>query len=169
MYQQLDDSGTVLLVMEAENAVTRIGGGGHSWDDTFGRSGYVGGAVRALPDNGSNVGEPSNLDGNSPRLDFTANFAKTGNHSVWVRGEAISKANTLWVAVDNGTPQQIAIPKLQGWVWDVSSNLFNISNTGIHTIKVWMREDGFRLDRIVFTKSTSYTPTGEGPPESVQQ
>jgi len=43
---------------------------------------------------------------------------------------------------------------------------FNVASTGVHTVNVWMREDGFVFDKIVLTTNASYTPTGNGPAES---
>ena len=37
---------------------------------------------------------------------------------------------------------------------------------GVHVFNVWMREDGFVLDKIILTTSVSYTPSGAGPAES---
>ncbi len=41
-----------------------------------------------------------------------------------------------------------------------------VSTPGIHTINVWMREDGFRLDKIVLTTNANATYSGAGPAES---
>ena len=45
---------------------------------------------------------------------------------------------------------------------------FNVTTTGVHTINIWMREDGLMLDKLVLTRSTSYTPTGAGPAQSAK-
>ncbi|UCD58273.1 MAG: hypothetical protein JSV16_03935, partial [Candidatus Hydrogenedentota bacterium] len=45
---------------------------------------------------------------------------------------------------------------------------FNVSTAGIHTFNIWMREDGFVIDKIVLTSNSSYTPISTGPPESQQ-
>jgi len=42
----------------------------------------------------------------------------------------------------------------------------NIPTTGEHTINIYGREDGVRVDKIVLTKDIDYTPTGDGPAES---
>ncbi len=42
----------------------------------------------------------------------------------------------------------------------------NIASAGIHTIHVWMREDGFAMDKLVLAQSASYTPSGTGPSPS---
>jgi RHS repeat-associated protein len=36
----------------------------------------------------------------------------------------------------------------------------------LHTLRVWAREDGVRLDRILLTTDDEYVPEGSGPPES---
>jgi hypothetical protein len=61
-----------------------------------------------------------------------------------------------------------------GWTWSKSTMdgpvaTFNVSSTGLHTVNVWMREDGFEIDKIVLTVNSSYTPTGTGPAESARQ
>jgi YD repeat-containing protein len=44
-----------------------------------------------------------------------------------------------------------------------------ISQSGLYTLSVVMREDGLRLDRLLLTTDTTYLPTGFGPVESVRQ
>jgi hypothetical protein len=44
----------------------------------------------------------------------------------------------------------------------------NVTSSGVHTISVWMREDGFRFDKLLLTTDSNYTPTGIGPGESPQ-
>jgi lysophospholipase L1-like esterase len=44
----------------------------------------------------------------------------------------------------------------------------NVPSLGLHTINVWMRESGVVLDKLVLTTSSSYTPTGTGPAETVE-
>ena len=54
---------------------------------------------------------------------------------------------------------------------------FNVDSTGVHTINLWMREDGTRIDRLLVTSDENYEPDsdeidgrdnliGEGPVES---
>jgi hypothetical protein len=49
---------------------------------------------------------------------------------------------------------------------DSGVTFLEINSAGAHTINVWMREDGFRLDRIVLTTDSKYKPSGNGPAES---
>lgn len=41
-----------------------------------------------------------------------------------------------------------------------------ITEPGLHMLRLWQREDGLRLDRIVLTTDNNYNPTGNGPTES---
>jgi hypothetical protein len=41
-----------------------------------------------------------------------------------------------------------------------------ITEPGLHTLHLWQREDGLRVDRIVLTTNSGYNPTGDGPVES---
>src|SRR5437867_2394411 len=43
----------------------------------------------------------------------------------------------------------------------------NISTPGLHTINIWPREDGTRIDKFVLTTDAAFNPgTGTGPAES---
>jgi hypothetical protein len=39
----------------------------------------------------------------------------------------------------------------------------SVPSAGEHTVHLWMREDGFSLDRLLLTADASYTPSGTGP------
>ena len=41
-----------------------------------------------------------------------------------------------------------------------------VPSAGVHTINVWMREDGFAMDKIVLSTAANYIPTNLGPAES---
>ena len=44
----------------------------------------------------------------------------------------------------------------------------NVTTPGVHTINVWMREDGMIFDKLVLTTNSGYIPTGTGPVESTR-
>jgi RHS repeat-associated protein len=57
------------------------------------------------------------------------------------------------------------------WGWSALSEsgvtaTLTIAEPGLHTIYLWVREDGFRLDRLLLTLDGQYVPAGGGPPES---
>jgi hypothetical protein len=51
-------------------------------------------------------------------------------------------------------------------MWRVSQ--VTIASPGLHSINLWMREDGAYVDRLLLTTNLAFTPTGAGPPESAR-
>jgi hypothetical protein len=59
----------------------------------------------------------------------------------------------------------------QTWSWanrnpQDTSVTIEVTEPGLHTLHLWQREDGLRLDRILLTTDSSYNPIGNGPPEN---
>jgi hypothetical protein len=170
-YQQ-DSGADGIVSIEAENFDANVSQGGHDWIQVF-PGGYSGsGAMQALPniETNNNTGYVTN----SPRLDFVVNFVKTGTHYVWLRGiGANNKDDSVHVGLDGtglSTSDRITIFN-PTWTWSKSTidgpvATINVSSPGVHTVNVWMREDGFVLDKLVLTVNASYTISGEGPAES---
>jgi hypothetical protein len=44
-----------------------------------------------------------------------------------------------------------------------------IDTPGVHTVNLWMREDGAIVDRLLLTRDVAFTPTGVGPAASPRQ
>jgi hypothetical protein len=175
---QEDSTGTT--VIEAEHYYsTRTATDGHLWVPTKGRAGNSGpGYVSVLPDSGVNAGNANYQ--NLARLDFRINFVTNGIHYLWLRGgdpRAAGDGDSVHAGIDD----VVAAPGTQitgaptfttlAWNW-VGANstggrvTLDVTNTGIHTVSMWMREDGFLLDKLVLTMDSAFTPTGTGPAES---
>jgi glucose/arabinose dehydrogenase len=166
------DAGTNGIVsMEAEHFHVKLAQGGHDWtsDTTAGASGT---ARRATPNSGAN--NNTGYTTTSPRLDFRVSFVKTGTHYVWIRGIGASGNDDSCHAGIDGSPVASAdrISSFgTGWTWSKSTMdgvvaTVNVATTGLHTINIWMREDGFAIDKLVLTTSSSFVPSGTGPAES---
>jgi len=175
---------TGMTAIEAENYYDAVkGADGHVWVPVTGRAGNSGtGAMAALPDTGSNYGSTDmNAITNGPRLNFRVNFTAAGTNYLWIRGgDAFGLGNgdsvhagidgALTVVQITGTPTFTVFP---GWNWvgniqgDTRAFVV-VPSAGIHTITLFMREDGFTADKIVLTTDPAYTPTDAGPAESQQ-
>ena len=174
---------TGLVVIEAENYydATRAADG-HVWFPQTARPGYSGtGYLQALPDSGANQGAYPALLTVSPRLDFKVNFTQTGTNYVWLRGGAPladGAGDSVHAGLDGDNPASArridGTPTFNiatGWNWvgniqgDTRAFIV-VTNAGEHTFNIWMREDGFNLDRILLTTDAAYTPANPGPPES---
>jgi len=107
---------------------------------------------------------------------YHVNFTATGTYYVWVRGAADSGSDdSLHAGLDNTGPasaDRIGSLTTTGWVWtrntmDGTPATLQIASPGLHTVHLWMREDGLRIDKLLLRKSSSGTaPPGTGPAES---
>ena len=153
--------------MEAEDFNNNVSQGGHYWITVTSPSGFSGkGAMRAMPDNGANIN--SGFVSGGPRLDYKINFVKTGRHYIWIRGYKTGGNDDSCHAGLNGQAVSTA-DKISNffpsntWTWtnwtlDGSRASFNVNQTGVNTFNIWMKEDGFRIDKIVITTNSSYNP-----------
>jgi hypothetical protein len=168
-----------LLVLEAEHYNLNSAGGGSSWSLTTAPPLFSGdGAMLAGPNIGRDLGSPAlgSVPANSPRLDFTIQFTNSGTFYVWVRGAGDSAPgpsinDSVFIGLDNALTTGITgFPQGQGYVWSNTavgnSGPIVISTPGFHLISVWMREDGFIVDKLLLTSSGAFTPTNLGPAES---
>jgi hypothetical protein len=188
-------TGDRLVVMEAENAQERVGNA-ETWTlattatapaapATYGG----GGAMVALPnDNSGNDSATTYVNG--PRLGFKVAFRTTGTHYVWIRGRALDQTtatpsqppgnnDSCHVALDGvatTTGYQISGFVATEWRWRTLRNgnlpaTVEVATTGVHTLGVYMREDGLLIDRVLITTNAAYAPnpvTATGPAETGQ-
>jgi len=177
---QQDPGPDGIVSIEAENFDEYTPQGDHTWDFSTEWADFSGiGAMRAMPDSGTN--NNTGYETQSPRLDFEVNFVKTGTHYVWIRGYAIGGSDdSCHVAIDaietgggNGDRIQ-AGSAYNKWEWSLQRRegmgpaQIEVASPGVHVISLWMREDGLAVDKIVLTTNADYTPTDEGPEESLR-
>lgn len=161
-------------MVEAEHYHAAISRSGKKWtarNDV--NSGFAGtAAMVAETDSGAFL--DTNFATTSPELQYRVRFNTTGTYNVWMRGWGVDDGgNSVHVGINGAgvsSADRISLNTLASWQWtkstmDNSSAQITISNPGTYTINVWMREDGVRFDRLMFTKSTS-TPSGTGASES---
>lgn len=157
-----------VVVFEAEEAFTNITRSAHTWTFTNAPTGFSGaGAMQALPDTGANINGAGTITTESPELQYKANFAAAGTRYVWARGYAGSGTEDSVHAGVNGaatTATNITFANaLNAWVWtnrNAAGNAPTITGSaGTNTVSVWMREDNFRLDRILLTTNANFQAT----------
>lgn len=171
-FQEIDG----LVVMEAENFHASMPRNGQEWTVTSSFAGYEGDAyVQALPDLGNFY--TTGYTSSSPELEFQVNFVTTGTYNVWIYGASTgAAADSLHVGLDgaaNSSSDGLTGFPFNEWGWtaatmDGVTATVTISTPGLHTIHIYAREDGLRLDRVLLTLDGNYVPTGGGPDESPQ-
>jgi hypothetical protein len=148
---------------------------GDDWVQVGPTGGFTGTAgMQALPNNNNNSYTPPGYSTKAPRLDFNVNLVKTGTYYVWVLGYGANGNDDSCNAGLDG--QEIATcDNMSGWNnqyrWsngtsDGPRSTFDVSSTGVHTLNIYQREDGFIFERALLTTNPNYTPTGKGPAES---
>jgi len=131
------------------------------------------GAMSGLPNDGTLF--MADVASKSPKLEYRIAFARTGPHFLWVRAAADADSdNSVHAGLDGE-----ALPSLgsvgwsptKKWVWsnkrmDGKPATFTLATAGMHTIQLWIREDGAMIDRFVITSDPKWGPKGNGPAES---
>jgi hypothetical protein len=136
---------------------------GDSWTQAAAAPASGGQCMVVGPDNGHSW--TTNVTTTSPRLDFKVNFT-AGTFFLHIRGDGSNGSNdSCWGGRDGVLLTTVYdYPEVvNSWAWRTVS--LGSVTAGIHTINVWAREDGFRLDKIVINTSST-APTGAGPAES---
>ena len=165
------------LVIEAEHYSAKQAGTGNAsgvdWVEVNDATASNGLAMEAAPNTGTWTG----LATNGPRLDYNLDFTTTGTYRLWVRGSGPSSSDDSFHAGLDGNPlttnSGYGISVEGPWRWVAKANGgqyidINISSPGIHTLNIWMREDGVLFDKLVLRLGTA-EPSGTGPVESALQ
>ncbi|MGH2531056.1 MAG: discoidin domain-containing protein [Thermomicrobiales bacterium] len=165
------------VAFEAEDFHLHATRAGHAWTaesslpDASGAD-YLG----VLPDVGWH--RTSDYAGASPELQYQIEFNQAGAYYVWIRALASSGGADSFHVGLNGEPVASGrnIDVVQDGIWRWSNRLtagvvatVTIAVPGVHTLNVWAREDGLRIDRILLTTDPNLTPAGFGPSESISE
>jgi len=171
-----DSDANGIVSIEAESYAANTPQSGHEWISVTTPAGYSGtSAMNTTPNINTNIDTGYAAD--SPRLDFIVYFTKTGTHYIWIRGygdggsgDSDDSCHAGLDGAEISTSDRITtFPPSYTWskaTMDGPDATFNVASAGLHTVNVWMREDGFVFDKMVLTANAGYTPTGNGPDES---
>ena len=158
------------IALEAERFDARADAVGHRWVAGRGAGASGGASMLATPDDGT-LARGAN---GSPRLSYAVDFPAAGTWTVWVRGAGDTNANgegkrdSVHVGLDGAAKVVVQDFPAGGWSWSSARRgggtaTLAVPSAGRHTVDVWMREDGFELDRLVLSADAGYAPSGAGP------
>ena len=95
---------------------------------------------------------------------YTLNISKSGTYQVWGRVLAVSgNDDSFFVAMDSGAYKVWDTKQCKSWTWDLVNSRkdgalsFQLS-AGTHTFTLMQREDGTKIDQLIFTMDTDFTP-----------
>ena len=163
------------VVIEAEHFHSSVARMSHGWETLSSSSASGGQVVQATPNNGAIVN--TGYTTTSPELRFQVNFVTTGAYNVWLRGSGPNAdSDSCHAGLDGAGPASAdrigSFASSLGWTrstLDGPVATVNVTTPGVHTVNVWMREDGAVLDKLILAQSSTFTPTGAGPAESPRQ
>ena len=147
-------SGQSKVWIEAESPYTVSGG--FEWDSAAAWT-VSGGAFMTIPES---FGDDYNGDGSpDASVSYKLKVDTAGTYNVWLRAfGADNTSDSFYVQTDGGSKQAKGF--IAGdWRWVKISKYFS---TGDHSLTISLREDGAKLDKILITSDSSYTPTGLG-------
>ena len=161
-----------VIVIEAEHYANRVNRGSTSWNEVTLSGGEV--ALKAEPDTGVKI--DVDFASLSSYLEYPILFDRAGTHYIVVRGYGeVSTADTVHAGLNgmaNGTSDRIVVgDRSLSWsneTLDDTVASFEVPSAGLHTLTIWLREDGFILDRILLSTQPGFLPLGEGPPENLR-
>ena len=162
------------IVIEAEHFHENVKKDALKWEVVKEPAGHSGdGAVEAKPNDDVNNNE--DFVTLSPRLDYKVSFPKAGKYKVWIRGWGKGESdNSCHVGLDGKAVEssdRLGEWPAEEWAWlndthDGEAAILEVKDAGVKTLNLWMREDGFVVDKILLTLDQNYTPKDKGPAES---
>ena len=140
--------------MEAENFDANVAG---TPADSFGNNA---GVMECLPDDAS--AWTANIPTTAPRMEYKVNFTATGTFYFHVLATgAHGGNNSIHGGLDGAVvDNQIDTNDTNTLTW-ANGTAFTVNTTGQHTVIVYAREDGVRVDKIIVNQSSG-TPTWTG-------
>jgi len=105
--------------------------------------------------------------GSGPSATYTFNATRGGSHDIWLRVfVAINDGDSLHIDLDGSVITDHLPTSIQGqWAWE-KVRTATLSAGGQHTLTLWAREDGLKVDKIVIKPAGSTAPSGNGPNET---
>jgi hypothetical protein len=96
---------------------------------------------------------------------YDLNVTSGGTYNMWFLSQGLTTSDdSLWVSVDGRADTQLT--PLAAWGWRQAVLTGQSLATGLHQLKIKVREDGTRIDKIFLSKGTS-APTGLGGPAQI--
>ena len=160
-----------LVVVEAEKFTWNVGREEQHWIEASILEGYTSaGYMKTAFDIDKIYTQPYTTT--SPELQYAIEFTTPGTYYLWLRGYAPNGAgDSAYLGFDNQLIATLTGFAPRQWSWtnqniEDRSVTVEITEPGVHTLHLWQREDGIRLDQIVLTQDSHYNPAADNLNES---
>jgi hypothetical protein len=149
---QMDGAATTYL--EAETPSRKDGPFASIGDETASGQAYI--------EVADGSGNHSTVPDEGKVMWYDLNITNGGTFFLWGRGQGVDTASdSFWVSVDSNPDIQLNTLPAAGFGWVQSTSTLALP-TGKHTLKIKVREDLARLDKIALTKASGFVPSGLG-------
>ncbi|MGD9216830.1 MAG: PKD domain-containing protein [Desulfobacteraceae bacterium] len=144
------------IQMEAENGILNNTMKAFS-DSTASAGGYI-----EVPNGQGNASSPSQEAGYAV---YTFDAPTTADYVIWGRIMAKDgKDNSFFVSMDGNTPVTWHTQKSETWIWNqvnapgsTEPVIYHLES-GQHTLTLYQREDGTKIDKFLITKDMGFVP-----------
>ncbi len=97
----------------------------------------------------------------TPNMGFRFRVKKSGTYAVWVRYFTPEKTQkSSWISIDGKNFYQLDTKITKQWTWK-KTNTVNLA-AGDHIVDIRYRQAKHRIDCVIVTPDTSFTPSGLG-------
>ena len=157
------DSDNVVITVQEDKGIwleAECGTVGSLWDINEDETASKGYYINVKPGNNSTGSASSGVPG---RVDYTFEVEEGGTFHLVAR-VICPNANddSFWLSMDRGSVDMWNnIGPSQDWSWESYGSTYNLT-PGSHTLQVWYREDGAKLDKLWLTPHLG-TVSGKGP------
>ena len=100
---------------------------------------------------------------------YTVNISQEGEYILLGRVKVTDKRdNSFFVQIDNGLNNLWEVETGDSWHWDrvndrdILDPVKFILKSGVHKLKIKLREDGTKLDKLLLTNNVDFVPLGKG-------
>jgi arylsulfatase A-like enzyme len=114
-------------------------------------------------------GKGEKLPSSGTMATYRVTVEQPGTYLLWGRVSAASgRDDSFLVQVDSGFNSLWDVTFGKSWHWDMVSNRYGDDpvnfhlKEGVHTIKILLREDGTKIDKLLLTNDTGLVPGGKG-------
>ena len=99
---------------------------------------------------------------------YRVHISQAGEYILWGRVQALDgRDNSFFVQINDNLDNLWEVETGDYWYWDKVTDRDNLDpvrfilKSGVHTIKIKLREDGTKLDKLLLTNNVDFVPSGK--------
>ena len=158
-------------IIEAEDYSVKTAGSGaassSSWVELTGEPSASGSYMYAFPDIGLTI--DTNIEADSPQMSYDVDLPVAGTYYLWLKGWAENPWSQYvhygldGFATSSDGSDALVLSHYGYFTWQSEvlgggRPTLTVGSAGEHTLDIWMREDGAKIDQLMVTNNPAYLP-----------